>query len=70
MSSKLVDTFIHLEKDAEGVLKLMLERSFVSARGYYRILKLARTIADIEMSETVEKNHIAEAFQYRLKEGE
>lgn len=70
MSSKLTDSFVRLEKDAEDFLKHALERSFVSARGYYRILKLAQTIADIESSETIQKEHIAEAFQYRLREGE
>jgi magnesium chelatase family protein len=44
----------------EAVLKLGL-----SARAYYRILKVARTIADIDASAAVEKNHIREALQYR-----
>lgn len=70
MSTKLTDEFVRPDPDGERLLKSMLERSFVSARGYYRTLKIARTIADLEASDVVQKEHIAEAFQYRLKEGE
>jgi len=45
-----------------------LEKSFISARGYYRTLKVARTIADLESSEDVLLPHLAEAFRYRLKD--
>ncbi|MCP6720126.1 MAG: YifB family Mg chelatase-like AAA ATPase [Patescibacteria group bacterium] len=73
MSSKQVDGTVRLESGAEELLKQTLERAFVSARGYYRILKVAQTIADLaaasgqEISPTVKKEHLAEAFQYRLK---
>jgi len=40
----------------------------VSARGYYRILKMAQTIADLERAPAVQVAHFAEAFQYRLRE--
>jgi len=70
MSSAKTDELIRLTQEAERTLKDMIERSFVSARGYYRILKVSRTIADIEGSADVNKEHIAEAFHYRLKEGE
>ena len=68
MSSKLVDEIINLSDDAEVFIKNILEKSFISARGYYRILKIARTIADLEKEEKVSKNHLAEAFQYRVRE--
>lgn len=67
MSSKLVDELISLEKNAELLLKQIIEKSFVSPRGYYRILKIAQTIADIDSSNIIKKEHLAEAFQYRLK---
>ncbi len=70
MSSKLVDEMINFSDDAETFIKNILEKSFISARGYYRILKIARTIADLENEEKVSKNHLAEAFQYRVREKE
>ncbi len=70
MSSKQVDEFVKLDGQAENFLKRTLERAFVSARGYYRILKIARTIADLENSPNVKTEHLAEAFQYRLKTNE
>ena len=68
MSSKLVDEIIELDSEAQKFLKNILDKSFLSARGYYRILKTARTIADLEESEKVLTAHLAEAFQYRLRE--
>ena len=68
MSSKQVDDLVNFAADAENFLKNILEKSFVSARGYYRIIKIAQTIADLEESEKISANHLAEAFQYRLRE--
>lgn len=68
MSSKDCEKFIGLDREAEKFLKNMLEGSFISARGYYRILKVGRTIADLENVEQVNSDHLAEAFQYRIKE--
>ena len=48
-----------------SMLKPSMQRLSLSARAYSRILKVARTIADLEGSETVEKQHIAEAISYR-----
>lgn len=70
MSSSQCDEFIKIEASAEDLLKKLLNKSFISARGYYRILKLAQTIADLEESETVKSSHIAEAVQYRVRERE
>jgi magnesium chelatase family protein len=70
MSSKQADEFIEFEKGADDFLKNILEKSFISGRGYYRILKIARTVADLEESEKVGQRHLAEAFQYRVKEKE
>jgi magnesium chelatase family protein len=70
MSSKYVEEFVNLDPKAEEFLKQALERSFLSPRGFYRILKVARTIADLENSDLVTSNHLAESFQYRLKASE
>jgi magnesium chelatase family protein len=68
MTSKMVEEFIKFEDGAREYLAQMLKRDFVSARGYYRILKVAQTIADVENSRAVTIDHLAEAFQYRLKD--
>ncbi len=70
MSSKQTDETIKFSPDAEIFLKNILEKSFISARGYYRILKISQTIADLEGEEKVGGNHLAEAFQYRIREKE
>lgn len=67
MSSKITDALVHLDASAETFLKHALEKSFISPRGYYRTLKVARTIADIDGVPTIKKEHLAEAFHYRLK---
>jgi len=70
MSSKQTDQIIKMGDEAEKFLKETLEKNFISARGYYRILKVAQTIADLENSPKIKMEHLAEAFQYRLRIGE
>jgi magnesium chelatase family protein len=45
-----------------------LEKAFISGRSYYRILKIAQTIADFENSEKITSDHLAEAYQYRVRD--
>ena len=54
--------------DAEGraLLSRVAEKMGLSARGYHRVLRVARTIADLDMSETINKPHVAEALSFRL----
>ncbi len=68
MSSKQVDELTELTPEAESFLKKILEKNIISGRGYYRILKISQTIADLEESEKIKPEHIAEAFGYRVRE--
>jgi len=63
-----IDTFCKLNDDARQVLVLSVKKLQLSARSYHRVLKLSRTIADLDMSEDIQVHHIAEALQYRPKE--
>jgi magnesium chelatase family protein len=65
MDAKMVRTYCALEEAGTALLKVAMERLGLSARAYERILKVARTIADLEGEATVGTTHIAEAIQYR-----
>jgi magnesium chelatase family protein len=67
MSSRQVEELINLDDEAQKFLKT-IEGSKLSPRSYYRLLKVSRTIADLENSNYVKPEHLAEAFSYRLKE--
>lgn len=67
LSSKQVRQFCELDDESKGLLRSATERLNLSARAYHRIIKLARTIADLDGSEKILKNHIAEGIQYRAK---
>lgn len=65
MKERELATFCQLDKDGESLLKLAFERLNMSVRARSRIIKVARTIADIENSEDIKTEHLAEAIQYR-----
>jgi magnesium chelatase family protein len=66
MSSGETQAAAELQPEAEDFLKI-LGKSHLSPRSYYRLLKVARTIADLEKESFVNSTHLAEAFSYRLK---
>jgi len=65
MSSKQQRTFAPTDKASSELLKNAMQRLNLSARAYDRIIKVARTIADLDDSENILSNHIAEAINYR-----
>ncbi len=65
MESSHIRKFCRLDKDSKKLLELALKEFGFSARAYDRIIKVARTIADLDLSEQIRSSHIAEAVQYR-----
>ena len=65
MGTKLVNKFCVPDNAGKTLLETAMERLGLSARAYTRILKIARTIADLEAEEKILPQHIAEAIQYR-----
>ena len=66
MQTKHTRKFCVLDEVSKSLLKQAMERLNLSARAYDRILKVARTIADLESSISIESRHISEAIQYRI----
>ena len=67
LSAREVQDMMNADRDTRVFLET-LDHSQLSPRGYYRLLKVARTIADLEKKDSVTSLHLAEAFSYRLKE--
>ena len=65
MSTKQLQSFCKLDEKSQKMLKMAMEKLNLSARAYDRILKVGRTIADLENSTAIISEHIAEAIQYR-----
>jgi magnesium chelatase family protein len=62
----LIETVVDPDKDSQSLMLQAAERFGLSARAYHRVLKVARTLADLAHSEKVTRPHIAEALSYRL----
>lgn len=65
MTAALMQQYASLDKDCTDLLRTAMKRLNLSARAYDRIIKVARTIADLEGSENIQSCHIAEAVGYR-----
>lgn len=65
MGTRLVRHFCLLDEACTNLMKMAIDRLGLSARAYDRILKVARTVADLEQAERIETVHLSEAIQYR-----
>ena len=65
MTPPEVREFCRAEESAQSLLKAAMKQLYLSARAFHRILKLARTIADLENADIIKAHHLAEAIQYR-----
>ena len=68
MSPSDIRTFCKLTDSANALLKTAIARLSLSARSYFKIIKISQTIADLEELDQIEGKHVAEALQYRPKE--
>lgn len=65
LTPKLIEKFCELDNKSKEILKIAFNKLGLSARAYNKIIKVARTIADLGKSTDIQVNHIAEAIQYR-----
>lgn len=63
-----IKKYCQIDSKSQGLLRAYVDSGRLSARGYHRVLKVARTIADLENSENILYDHLAEALTYRLRE--
>ena len=68
MTPKEVKEFCIAETAAQSLLRTAMKQLHLTGRAFHRILKLSRTIADLDSSDTIKTHHMAEALQYRHKE--
>lgn len=68
MTNQDIKKYCVVSDEGLNLLKMAISSLNLSARGYHRVLKLSRTIADLEGTENISENHIAEALQYRARE--
>lgn len=65
LTPQLIEKYCKIDNESKKILQMAFEKLGLSARAYGRILKVARTIADLENCENIRKRHIAETIQYR-----
>jgi len=68
MTNRQINQFCQLDADSEAMLEQAMAQHAFSARSYTRILKLARTIADLAGEDRLRLEHVSEAIQYRSTE--
>ncbi len=65
LGASQIEKYCHLGDEEQGLLKTAFDKMGLSARAYHKFLRIARTIADLDSSEDIKVNHIAEAIQMR-----
>ncbi|MDR3094048.1 MAG: YifB family Mg chelatase-like AAA ATPase [Bacteroidales bacterium] len=65
MTSKMLQKYCRIDAAGQNIMKIAMQKLGLSARAYDRILKVSRTIADMEASENIQVHHLSEAIQYR-----
>ena len=65
LTPKMIEKYCKIDQQSKTILEQAFNKLGLSARAYSRILKVARTIADLDEKENIEKQHILEAIQYR-----
>jgi magnesium chelatase family protein len=65
LSAKLIKQFCKLDTPGLEMIEKSIRKYHLSARAYHRVLKVARTIADLDESRDIRSPHLAEAIQYR-----
>ncbi len=65
MTERMINDYARPDEQSLKMLRMAMERLHLSARAYNRILKVARTIADLDKSPNIQQHHIAEAIGYR-----
>ena len=65
LTTRDIDLHCRLDSKSEKILRMTMLRFHWSARAYHRVLKVARTIADLDGADTLRHEHVAEAIQYR-----
>jgi magnesium chelatase family protein len=63
-----VQQFCQVDESGRNLMRTAMQQMSLSARAYHRVLKLARTIADLAGQESIQVQHLAEALQYRPRE--
>ncbi len=64
-NGKVLEKYTDIDSESKKILQLTMEKMGISIRGYNRILRVARTIADLDSSENISKTHLLEAISYR-----
>ena len=65
MNNRQIRRYCTIDRDSHGLLEAAIDKLGLSARAYNRILRIGRTIADLEQAERIGANHVSEAIQYR-----